>query len=198
MLFHQEVCPIFAPHSKNANNRIITNLRQVGLFCFATCKQMKQVILKIDDSAYEKFMGMVSLCPQVEVVCESSITDVMNDRDQCMVYAIQTLRNNHVFRFGYDYTWVMMAINEGLIDDYERFRSPQAFLDYLYEIGIDKLPSRITLSLAYSKTFNHFPDWTFTDMDNPSEILRRKNVVRQFLSAFGTAKRGILNKILNK
>ena len=109
---------------------------------------MKQVILKIDDSAYEKFMGMVSLCPQVEVVCESGITDVMNDRDQCMVYAIQTLRNNHVFRFGYDYTWVMM-------------------------------------------------DWTFTDMDNPSEILRRKNVVRQFLSAFGTAKRGILNKILN-
>ena len=137
---------------------------------------MKQVILKIDDSAYEKFMGIVSLCPQVEVVCESSITDVMNDRDQCMVYAIQTLRNNHVFRFGYDYTW----------------------LDYLYEIGIEKLPSRITLSLAYSKTFNHFPDWTFTDMDNPSEILRRKNVVRQFLSAFGTAKRGILNKILNK
>ena len=133
---------------------------------------MKQVILKIDDSAYEKFMGIVSLCPQVEVVCESSITDVMNDRDQCMVYAIQTLRNNHVFRFGYDYTWVMMAINEGLIDDYERFRSPQAFLDYLYEIGIE--------------------------MDNPSEILRRKNVVRQFLSAFGTAKRGILNKILNK
>ena len=159
---------------------------------------MKQVILKIDDSAYEKFMGMVSLCPQVEVVCESGITDVMNDRDQCMVYAIQTLRNNHVFRFGYDYTWVMMAINEGLIDDYERFRSPQAFLDYLYEIGIEKLPSRITLSLAYSKTFNHFPDWTFTDMDNPSEILRRKNVVRQFLSAFGRAKRGILNKILNK
>ena len=52
---------------------------------------MKQVILKIDDSAYEQFMGMVSLCPQVEVVCESSITDVMNDRDQCMVYAIQTL-----------------------------------------------------------------------------------------------------------
>ena len=159
---------------------------------------MKQVILKIDDSAYEKFMGMVSLCPQVEVVCESGITDVMNDRDQCMVYAIQTLRNNHVFRFGYDYTWVMMAINEGLIDDYERFRSPQAFLDYLYEIGIDKLPSRITLSIAYSKTLDCFPDWKFTDMDNPCEILRRKNVVRQFLSAFGTAKRGILNKILNK
>ena len=158
---------------------------------------MRQIILEIEDSAYEQFMGMVGLCPSVKVVCESGI-DVMNDRDQCMVYAIQTLRNNHVFRFGYDYTWIMMAINEGLVDDYEGFKSPQAFLDYLYEIGIEKLPSRITLSLAYSKTFDRFPDWTFTDMDNPSEILRRKNVVKQFLSAYGVAKRGILNRILNK
>lgn len=159
---------------------------------------MRQIILEIEDSAYEQFMGMVGLCPSVKVVSESGITDVMNDRDQCMVYAIQTLRNNHVFRFGYDYTWIMMAINEGLVDDYEGFKSPQAFLDYLYEIGIEKLPSRITLSLAYSKTFDRFPDWTFTDMDNPSEILRRKNVVKQFLSAYGVAKRGILNRILNK
>ena len=119
---------------------------------------MRQIILEIEDSAYEQFMGMVGLCPSVKVVCESGITDVMNDRDQCMVYAIQTLRNNHVFRFGYDYTWIMMAINEGLVDDYEGFKSPQAFLDYLYEIGIEKLPSRITLSLAYSKTFDRFPD----------------------------------------
>ena len=159
---------------------------------------MKQIVLEIEDSAFESFMGMIALCPSVKVVGESSVAEVTSQRDQCMLYAIQTLRANHVFRFGYDYTWVMMAINEGLVDDYDSFRSPQAFLDYLYEIGIDKLPSRITLSLAYSKTFNHFPDWTFTDMDNPSEILRRKNVVKQFLSAFGTAKRGISNKILNK
>ena len=159
---------------------------------------MKQIVLKIEDSAYESFMGMMALCPSVKVVCESDITDVMSDRDQCMVSAITTLRNNHVFRFGYDYTWIMMAINEGLVDDYDAFRSPQAFLDYLYEIGIEELPSRITLSLAYSKTFDHFPDWTFTDVNKPSEILRRKNVVKQFLSAFGTAKRGILNNILNK
>ena len=33
---------------------------------------MKQVVLRIDDAAFEKFMGMVSLCPMVEVlnVCE--------------------------------------------------------------------------------------------------------------------------------
>ena len=155
-------------------------------------------MLEIEDSAYEQFMGMVGLCPSVKVVCESGITDVMNDRDQCMVYAIQTLRNNHVFRFGYDYTWIMMAINEGLVDDYEGFKSPQAFLDYLYEIGIEKLPTRYSLSLAYSKTLNSYPEWTFIDVENASETLRRKNVVKQFLSAYGVAKRRIFNNIFNK
>lgn len=159
---------------------------------------MKQIVLEIEDSAYEQFMGMVGLCPSVKVVCESGITDVMNDRDQCMVYAIQTLRNNHVFRFSYDYTWVMMAINEGLIDDFDSFRSPQAFIDYLYEIGIDNLPTRYSLSLAYSKTLNSYPEWTFIDVENASETLRRKNVVKQFLSAYGVAKRGIFNNIFNK
>ena len=159
---------------------------------------MRQIILEIEDSAYEQFMGMVGLCPSVKVVCESGITDVMNDRDQCMVYAIQTLRNNHVFRFGYDYTWIMMAINEGLVDDYEGFKSPQAFLDYLYEIGIEKLPTRYSLSLAYSKTLNSYPEWTFIDVENASETLRRKNVVKQFLSAYGVAKRRIFNNIFNK
>ena len=97
---------------------------------------MKQIVLEIEDSAYESFMGMIALCPSVKVVGESSVAEVTSQRDQCMVYAIQTLRANHAFRFGYDYTWVMMAINEGLVDDYDGFRSPQAFLDYLYEIGI--------------------------------------------------------------
>ena len=161
-------------------------------------RTMRQIILNVEDAAYEQFMGMVALCPQLEVVCESDVTEVMDNRDQCMVYAITTLRNNHVFRHHYDYTWIMMAINEGLLDDYDRFKSPQAFLDYLYEIGIDNLPSRITLSLAYSKTLDSFPDWTFIDVTKASEVLRRKNVVKQFLSAFGTAKREILNKNINK
>ena len=159
---------------------------------------MRQIILEIEDSAYEQFMGMMALCPSVKVVCENVITDVMSDRDQCMVYAITTLRNNHVFRFGYDYTWIMMAINEGLVDDYDAFKSPQAFLDYLYEIGIEELPTRYSLSLAYSKTLNSYPEWTFIDVENASETLRRKNVVKQFLSAYGVAKRGIFNNIFNK
>ena len=159
---------------------------------------MKQIVLEIEDSAFESFMGMIALCPSVKVVGESSVAEVTSQRDQCMLYAIQTLRANHVFRFGYDYTWVMMAINEGLVDDYDGFRSPQAFLDYLYEIGIEGLPTRFTLFRAYSKTLNSYPEWTFIDVESASETLRRKNVVKQFLSAYGMAKRRIFNNIFNK
>lgn len=35
---------------------------------------MKQVLLRIEDDALERFMGFVSLCPQVEVVTDSPVT----------------------------------------------------------------------------------------------------------------------------
>ena len=159
---------------------------------------MKQVVLRIDDAAYEKFMGMVSLCPMVEVVAEGDLADTENERDLCMRQAIITLRQNKVFRHYYDYTWIMMAINEGHLNDFDVFKSPQAFINYLYEIGIDQLPTRYTLSLAYSKALGAYPDWTFLDVEKPNEILRRKNVAKQFLSAYGAAKRGILNNKFNK
>ena len=136
---------------------------------------MKQIVLEIEDSAFERFMGMVSLCPSVEVMASGEVVDVVSERDQCMAYAINTLRENKVFRHYYDYTWVMMIINEGQIEDFDAFKSPQAFLDYLYEIGIDHLPTRYSISLAYSKTMDTFPDWTFLDVEEASEILRRKN-----------------------
>ena len=159
---------------------------------------MKQIMIQIEDSAYEQFMGMVALCPQVKVVGTSDEVDVLNNRDQCMKLAIETLRTNKVFRHMYDYTWIMLALNDGVLEEYDGFKSPQAFLDYLYEIGIDGLPSRITLFLANSKTLDSYPNWTFLDVDSASEILRRKNVVKQFMSAYIKAKYGYLNKNLNK
>ena len=155
-------------------------------------------MIRVEDSVYEQVMGMLALCPQVEVLGECEVVDVLNERDLCMKQAVETLRSNKVFRHMYDYTWIMMALNDGVLEDYDGFKSPQAFLDYLYEIGIDGLPSRITLFLANSKTLDSYPDWTFLDVDSASEVLRRKNVVKQFLSAYNKAKYGILNKKLNK
>ena len=161
-------------------------------------KKMKRIIIEVEDSAYEPVVGMLKLCNGVKIVSVQESMDVMDDRDACMLYAINTLRNNGVFRHYYDYTWIMMAINEGHVDDFDGFKSPQAFINYLYEIGIENLPSRITINVAYAKTYRRFPDWTFNDVKEAGEILRRKNVVKQFLSAYGMAKRGILNKNINK
>ena len=159
---------------------------------------MKQIVLEIEDSAFEQFMGMIELCPQVNVVSIGNAVDVVSNRDTCMAYAIKTLRENGVFRYSFDYAWIMMALNEGVLDDYKGIMSLQGFIDYLMELGFDHLPCRTSLYNAYSKTFDSFPEWTFVDVKDASEELRRKNVVKQFLSAYGVAKRGIVNKMLNK
>ena len=159
---------------------------------------MRQIVLECEDSAYEKLMGMIDLCPQVNVVSTDTIVDVISHRDHCMAFAIKTLRDDGVFRFSFDYAWIMMALNEGVVDDYRGIMSPQEFIDYLKELGFNHLPCRTSLYNGYSRTMNRFPDWTFTDVEDACEELRRKNVVKQFLSAYGKAKRGIVNKMLNK
>jgi len=158
---------------------------------------MKQIVLEIEDSAFEQFMGMIELCPQVSVVSTGDAVNVVSNRDTCMVYAIKTLRENGVFCHGYDYGWIMMAINEGVLDDFDSFKSPQAFIDYLYLIGIDTLPTRFTLFRAYSRALDSFPNWTFVDVNDASETVRRINVVKQFLSAYGKAKRTFCNRNCN-
>lgn len=152
-------------------------------------KKMKRIIIEVEDSACEPVVGMLKLCNGVRIASVQESMDVMDDRDACMRYAITTLRRNKVFRRHYDYSWIMQAINDGVMDDYEEFESPQTFINYLCEIGIDELPDRSTISRACSNVYDSYPNWQFMDVTKPSEILRRKNVVKQFLSAFGEAKR---------
>ena len=111
---------------------------------------MKQVILKIDDSAYEKFMGMVSLCPQVEVVSVCQNGDQQLTIDIYVASAIREMRQMQAFRLPSDYVYLMVAMNEGVV----------------------------------AKVQGKYPDWTFSDAPKASEALRRKNLVRLFLSAF--------------
>ena len=159
---------------------------------------MKRIIIEVEDSAYEPVVAMLKLCNGVKIVSVQECIDVIDDRDACMRYAINTLRHNKVFRRHYDYSWIMQAINDGVLEDYEEFESAQTFINYLCEIGIDGLPDRSTISRARSNIYNSFPDWKFIGLKNPSEILRRKNVVKQFLSAFGEAKRAICIKNCTK
>ena len=80
-----------------------------------------------------------------------------------------------------------MAIGDGVINELGGFRSPQSFIDYLKGLGIEKVPSRSLISSFLDKVLGTYPDWVFVDTEDPREKLRRKNVVRQLISALNMA-----------
>ena len=104
---------------------------------------------------------------------------------------------NHIDQGKFDITvQTVFPENAGqyLVDGIDGFRSPQAFLAYLAELGIDHLPHRSTISNNYKKVDGVYPDWSFSDTEEPHEVLRRKNVARQFLAAFNKEKVALFDK----
>jgi hypothetical protein len=152
---------------------------------------MKEVIIHVEDCAYEKLMGMLSLCPQVEVVSEGVAIETREAIDLCVARAIREMRADGAFRLPGDYTYLMIAANEGLAKGMAFFHTPKEYLDYLKELELDGLPGRSTVYDILSKVDGKYPDWIFIDDPKPKEALRRKNIVRMFLSAFFKAKRAM-------
>ena len=150
---------------------------------------MKQITINVEDSVYEHVLAVLQLCQQVEVVSTEDGFDSMEQRDYCTKRAFGVLQNNGVIKFPYDFTWIYVAMNQYVVEGIEGFNSPKAYIEYLKELGVDKLPHRSTISNNYHKVEGVFPDWSFSDTDDPREVLRRKNVVNQFLSAFRRAKK---------
>ena len=159
---------------------------------------MKQVVLRIDDAAFERFMGMVSLCPQVEVlsVCESG--DKKLTTDAYVVSAIREMRQTLAFRYPCVYAYLMVAMNESVIKGLPFFYTPKDFIDYMREADFDNLPGRSTVYNTIAKVKGKYPDWIFTDDPKASEALRRKNLIKQFLSAFVRAQAGKLDGLLDE
>lgn len=85
---------------------------------------MKQVVLRIDDAAYEKFMGMVSLCPMVEVVNVCQAKDARQMTDQFVASAIREMRQTRAFRYPCDYAFLMVAMNESVVKGLPFFIRP--------------------------------------------------------------------------
>ena len=145
---------------------------------------MKQILIEIDDEAYEKFMGMVSLCPAVKVVNANEHISVLDGRDVCMAEAIRELRKDGVFRHPGDYAYIMIGVNDDAIKGAGFFYSAREFLDYLKHLNLDKLPGKSTIYDAKARIMGRYPNWTFTDHPTDTEILRRKNVMKRFMSAY--------------
>jgi hypothetical protein len=150
---------------------------------------MKQIVINVEDNAFACVLGVLQLCQQVEVVSSGCGFDSMEQRDYCTKRAFEVLKNNGGIKFPYDFTWIYVAMNQYVVEGIDGFNSPQAYIDYLKELGVSNLPHRSTISNNCHKVGGVFPDWSFSDTEDPREVLRRKNVVKQFLSAFMRAKR---------
>ena len=157
---------------------------------------MRQIVLNLDDEVFEPFMGMLRLCNKVEVVCDGVAKDTRDVVDCCVSAAIRDMVEKRTLRYAYDYAYIMIGINEGLVDKQLFFVSPQEYLDYLNELVDSNLPGKSTLYNTISRTCGKYPDWTFIDNPTTFESLRRKNVFKQFLSAFLKEKRARLERML--
>lgn len=94
---------------------------------------------------------------------------------------ILQLKAEEVIEHLYDYTWVMLAMNDtkGL----PSFDSPQSFVTFLKNIGLDNLPSDSSIKKKNEKVLGVFPDLTFIDADK-TESDRRVNVGKRFLNLY--------------
>ena len=143
---------------------------------------MKQIVLEIEDSAFEKFMGMIELCPQVSVVEERDMAiGGYVKMDERLKQAIHLMEQEHLINKMYDYAWIKVAMES--IDGMPFFRSAQSFVDYLIEvIQPEKLPSESSISKMMNTPRGKLFEWTFSDNPDKGEAQRRNNIVRRFFN----------------
>ena len=122
---------------------------------------MKEIVLRVEDPAYECVLGVLQLCEKVEVVSTEDLQGQESHTDTCFAKAIKELQKERVIRHKYDYAFIFMAINEGIITGMDPFFSPQNFIDYLRMLGIKDLPCRATLSNMCTYTQGEYPQWDY-------------------------------------
>ena len=149
---------------------------------------MQEITLRVPESLVPLIEEWVRHIPEIELASlkESGAyeTDEINRR---ISLALKILKENRAIRYGYDYTWIMVAIGDGVVNGLSGFRSPKSFIEYLINLGVKSVPSRSTVSTWFGRVIGKYPDWEFTDTKDPNEIMRRKNIVRQLLSALNKA-----------
>ena len=149
---------------------------------------MKELTLRVPASMVPLIEEWVKHIPEIELASleESGVYEI-DEINRRMALALKILKENRAIRYSYDYTWIMVAIGDGVVKGLNGFKSPQSFMYYLTTLGVSQVPSRTTLSTWFGKVLGSYPEWEFTDTKDPNEIMRRKNIVRQLLSALNMA-----------
>ena len=141
---------------------------------------MKEIVVRVDDAAFERLMGMLSLCPSVEVV-EVNESAVLSSGPLAIRirHAIVQLREERLLRRMYDYAWLKVAMDSD--DDLPSFESAQKYIDYLGgELQLDGLPSESSVSKMMDAARGQLFNWTFSDTSDAQETTRRNNIVKRF------------------
>lgn len=149
---------------------------------------MKEITLRVPDQMVALIEQWAQYVPEMEIIMTTDSLS-KDDRDLCFKQAIQELIDDRLIRKPMDYAWIMTAVEQGAVKDFEPFPSHQSFIDYLDLLGVKELPSRTTLFRAYAKISGVYPQWVFTDGPKQGEKLRRNTIVVRFLSAYSRAKR---------
>ena len=149
---------------------------------------MQEITLRVPESLVPLIEEWVKHIPEIELASleESGVYEI-DEINRRISLALKILKENRAIRYGYDYTWIMVAIGDGVVNGLSGFRSPKSFIEYLINVGVKSVPSRSTVSTWFGRVIGKYPDWEFTDTKDPNEIMRRKNIVRQLLSALNKA-----------
>jgi hypothetical protein len=143
---------------------------------------MKEIVVRVDDAAFERLMGMLSLCPSVEVV-EVNESAVLSSGPLAIRirHAIVQLKEERLLRRMYDYAWLKVAMDSD--DDLPSFESAQKYIDYLGgELQLDGLPSESSVSKMMDAARGQLFNWTFSDTSDAQETTRRNNIVKRFFN----------------
>ena len=96
--------------------------------------------------------------------------------------ALRILNEEGVIKRKGDYAYIYKLIDKGHVKGLGKFESTKSFLLFLKEMGVKDLPGCTTIDEAYKKIDGRFPNWKFTDTDDPGRTIRRINVGNRFLS----------------
>ena len=115
----------------------------------------------------------------VEGGIEEIEEEMKDGMEQTISYAANTMRAEGELKHLYDYTWLMMLMNE--TDGLPSFDTPTSYVDYMKQCGVKSMPTRSNISKYYDKARGEFPNWKFADADG-QEAKRRNNVAKRFLN----------------
>lgn len=110
---------------------------------------------------------------------EKEQVDTKGQMELAIGDVVSKMRAEGTLKHLYDYTWVMMLMNE--TNGLPSFDTPTSFVDYMRQCGVKSMPTRSNITKYYDKARGEFPNWTFDGADG-DEAIRRNNVGKRFLN----------------